>query len=32
MSRLDVPLFKVHAFDMALRLRYTYILEEFVSL
>ena len=32
MSRLDVPVCKIQAFDMTMRLSYTYILEEFVSL
>jgi len=29
MSRLDVPASQIHTFDMALRLGYTYTLEEF---
>jgi hypothetical protein len=32
MSRLDVPVFKIRAFDMGSRLSYTYTIEEFVSL
>ncbi len=32
MSRLDVPIFKIQAFDMTMRLSYTYMLEEYVSL